>query len=238
MSSQALETPKSSVALQRRNQRLSQCEFEICTDANPDRAALQTYIADCYQKAYEARVASFLPLLLRLDSASRTHAALGLRPGYCGAMYLEKYLQAPIEQALAEQVKQPVMRDTLVEVGNLVSTLPGSSQLLFVTMTAAVDTAGYRWMTFTATRQVGKLIERLHYQPVHLNDASASCLGAEAAEWGSYYEMQPSVLAGNVREAMLALQSHAETSHLIHSFRSQINYLAQCLRDHRRIYAR
>lgn len=235
MQAEVIPQKRSLAALERCKSRLPASEFELHSLRDHRRSSLETYIADCYYRVYHARIAEFLPLLMCLQANETSQAALGLRPGYCGPMYLENYLDSPVEQVLAEQARQPVLRDSIVEIGNLVSTMPGSSQLLFVVMTASLEAAGYRWMTFTATQQVNKLIKRLHYHPFFLGDASPSRLGANARQWGSYYEMQPRVLAGNLRDAVLALRTHAETALLLDRYGSQIKLFAQCLRDHRRI---
>lgn len=215
--------------------RATDVQFELHTEASADRDRLQHYIAEHYQQIHGARVTEFLPLLLAMQNGETPLAALGLRPGGCGPMFLEHYLDNRIEQTIAERARQPVFRGNMIEIGNLVATSPGSSQLLFVVLTAALAAAGYRWMVFTGTPQVRKLINRLNYNPITVSAADPARLGDMALKWGRYYSNGPQVMAGSIPDAFDTLCNTGHGGFLIETHRTLIDGLAQCLRDHRRI---
>ena len=211
-------------------------DIDLLNPWSIDRPDLEQFIADRYRQVYDARLNHFLPLLMRVQMHGRTLAALGLRPGCCGPMYLENYLGGPIEQAIAKHARAPVQRASIVEVGNLVSACPGSSQSLFLVMAAAVHKAGYRWMAFTATRQVRKLLKRLNYHPILLERADATCLGEDASRWGRYYETQPQVLAGGICAAMENMLGNAAMRSVLDRYQRRIGFLADRLKHQRHCY--
>ena len=110
-------------------------KFETHFSGDTQRPQLEHYIAEQYQNFYGATVTDFLPVLVEMQFSCSSIAALGLRPGDSNPMFLESYLDFPVEQNIARHVKQPVFRGDIVEVGNLVATKSGASRLLFVVMT-------------------------------------------------------------------------------------------------------
>ncbi len=209
--------------------------FDLHTPRGAQRVALESFIHNKYNTAYGANISSFLPLLLSMNCSGDYQAALGLKPGACGAFFLEHYLQRPIEQEIAEQMSVPVSRNAIVEVGNLVSERAGSSPILFMVMAAALELAGYRWLAFTGTPQVKKLVERLNCQPVVLNEADPHCLGDNIEHWGRYYDTKPHVMALDLRKAVENSLQRAAVAMILEKFADTIHGLAQRLRDHRRV---
>lgn len=213
----------------------SAISFDLHAASSVQRRQLETYIAKQYRLAYGAEITSFLPILFSMTANSVSQAVLGLRPACCQPLFLEQYLATPVEQRLADALKQPVSRRQMIEIGNLAASTRGASLPLFVVMTAAIERAHYRWMLFTATPEVEKLIKRLDYSPIYLCDASAEQLGQNAGSWGSYYKRAPQVMAGDTKLALQALQASPRSHALLDYYDSVIETLAQCLRDHRRV---
>ncbi len=209
--------------------------FDLHTPVSHRRARLEAYIADTYRSTYQARISQFYPLLLGMNITGETEAVVGLRPGFCRPMFLEHYLDLPIEQEIAALARCPVDRASLVEIGNLVSTRRGGSQLLFVVMAAALERAGYQWMVFTATPQVQKLVRRFNVELHDLANAEARQLGLQAEDWGSYYATRPKVMTCNIPKAMAVARGRRSMNILLENYRDAIDSLAKCLRDHRRL---
>jgi tetratricopeptide (TPR) repeat protein len=67
------------------------------------RAALEGFIAARFQRAYGARLTHFLPHLLGLrDGAGEWQAAVGYADAAAGPLFLEQYLDAPVEELLEQ----------------------------------------------------------------------------------------------------------------------------------------
>jgi hypothetical protein len=93
--------------------------FALTAAGESGRAAVEAYIAQKFAETYGARIQSFLPQLLSLHNNGALGAALGLRRAGSGALFLEQYLDRPVQQLLAEAAGQPVARADIVEIGNL-----------------------------------------------------------------------------------------------------------------------
>jgi hypothetical protein len=94
-----------------------------------------------------------------MDQVASSAARLGMRPAASAPeLFLEQYLDRPVEQEIAARANCPVGRDGIVEICNLAADQRGASRHLFVLLTAVLAAASYRWIVFTATPQVEKLI--------------------------------------------------------------------------------
>lgn len=207
-------------------------QFVVYGPADPYRGALERYISAGYQRCYQATITQPMPLLLSLNLSDGPQAVLGLRPAGSGRLFLENYLDSAIESTIASAAAQPILRESIVEIGNLVATGRTGSQQLFIVMTAALAEAGFHWMTFTATPQVVKLIGRLGFTPLDLGAAKPERLADAGANWGSYYQTAPRIQAGLLSEAMFALQSNPTSAEQLELFRDTIVALARQISAH------
>ncbi len=210
-------------------------DFTLHSPRSALRDGVETFIREKYRATYDAELTVFLPLLISMSNAGQSIAALGLKPGSCGEFFLEQYLTRPIEQEIAEQMAQPVSRNAVVEVGNLVSERSGCSPILFLIMGTSLEAAGYRWLTFTGTPQVKKLVERLNCQPLVLNEADPGRVAGGVNQWGRYYETHPQVMALDLRKASAQASQNPLISAMLEKYTSARTLLAQSLRDHRRV---
>lgn len=186
------------------------------------------YISGQFRVAHGARIRDFMPRLLTLGCQDHFSAAIGVRPAAAQPLFLERYLAQPIEVMLTGSAGHLVARHQVVELGNLVATQRGASQLLFLLLTAMLSRTELEWAVFTATPQVQKSVERLLGIELNvLQDADPSRLGAEElADWGSYYENQPRVVAGKISSAMMNLAAHKWYMLIPALFEKQIAALA------------
>lgn len=181
---------------------------ELCfyDSQNKGRQSIEGYITRQFQLTHGATINHFMPLLLALNEQGKTSAALGLQTAVGQSLFLQQYLPCAIDESIALHAKVPVALNRIIEIGNLVATRPGASQLLFMLLTKILYLAQYEWVVFTATPMVQKSLERLGFNLTVLADANAEHLiPAEKLNWGSYYEQQPRVLAGNINQGIQAL---------------------------------
>lgn len=207
--------------------------FDLCDERHRCRRALETYIANEYEAAFGARITEFLPVLLTLSDSSGWKAAVGMRSAAYSDLFLEQYLPTPVEQAIANTAKLPVDRNSVVEIGNLVATGRGTSQLLFIVMAAALERAGYCWLVFTATPQVEKLVKRLQCEPLFLAAAQGECLGESQMQWGTYYGCKPKAMAGRLTQALALGRRNRAVAQVLDTHAELIAELAGPLRAHR-----
>ncbi|MBF7729380.1 thermostable hemolysin [Pseudomonas sp. N040] len=163
------------------------------------RIAVEDFIRERFFEHYGAHIQHFMPCLLALvDSAGTLRGAVGLRSAASGPLFLERYLERPIEQEIALRNGRVLNRNEIVEVGNLGTLAPGSARLLIVALTELLVAQGFRWISFTGTPMLINSFQRLGLSPLSLGEASPQCLGEEQADWGSYYATKPQVMAGDI----------------------------------------
>lgn len=205
--------------------------FDLHMQTSPERQAIEHYIQARFWQAHNAQVSHFLPNIISLHCSDNYSAAVGLAPAINSRLFAETYLADPIEIAIAKQVGFSVERGDIIEIGNLVSTWKGSSLLLFIFIGELIERLGYRWIMFTATREVQALLARLHYEPVVLAHADPSLLPDGGASWGRYYDNQPRVMFGDVRPAIEAARKNPMYRTAVAAINRQINKLCAEYRE-------
>ena len=164
------------------------------------RAALQAFVAERYAAAYDAEVQHFLPQLYSLhDRDGERLAAFGLRAAAAAPLFLETYLDQPIERILALAAGQPVARAEIVEIGNLAGRHPGALRLLIPAVAELLMRSGFRWLAFTGSQRLVNGFARLGIPLMPLAPARPERLDADArAAWCRYYDDAPTVMGGNI----------------------------------------
>ncbi len=171
------------------------------------RSALEGFIAARFQRAYGARLTHFLPHLLGLrDGAGEWQAAVGYADAAAGPLFLEQYLDAPVEDVLAQALERPVERRRVVEVGNFAAARAGVARRLIPALAARLRELGFEVAVFTATRELRNAFLRLKLWPLVLATADPGRLRAGAGTWGSYYAHRPAVMGGRIADCLLRFE--------------------------------
>lgn len=213
-------------------------KFELLLQNNPARAQAETFIADKYRRVYNAELNEFLPIIVSISQAGTRAAAFGLRPGHYRPMFLEQYLDSPVEHQVAALSRQPVDRSSLIEVGNLVISRNGYGPLLLATLAMSLAAAGYEWMVFTVTEQVERLMKRLGFNPHCLVLADPDRLTADKASWGTYYANKPRVMIGSLAQAVTIISNSPRLWAIAQQCQDQSRDIANALSDYRRLRGR
>jgi Thermostable hemolysin len=200
-----------------------------CHDSD-GRKPLESCIAARYANRYGARIGSFLPCLLSLTVAGEPRAVAGLRLARQSGLFLEHYLDGPVEQAISRVFHTPVDRGQVVEIGNLASAAPGAATMLFGILAAVLQQAGVRWVACTATPQVRALLDKLRFPSQTIGAADPGVLGDRAGDWGSYYDCRPVVIAGDAEVAATAAAGNRALTALTDGLAAPISRIAAELR--------
>lgn len=167
--------------------------------AHPARTAFEDFIAARFGRAYGARVNHFLPHLLGIrDGLAHWQAAAGYAAAGVQTLFLEQYLDQPIERALATALRRPIARTGIVEVGNLAAISAGMGRAIIPQLARHLHRLGYIWVVFTATRALRNSFHRLGLRPLALTRADPARLPDCGASWGTYYDQDPVVMAGKI----------------------------------------
>lgn len=174
---------------------------------DPLRAELVQYIQQRFFEAHGADVQMFMPELLGLRTANGALcASAGLRLASHEPLFLEHYLDSPIEQAATGLLGASVQRASIVEVGNLAASNLGSARLCIITLTWLLAVRGLEWVVFTGNTSLVNSFGRLGLRPVTVCAADPLRLGEHRHDWGRYYQTRPHVHIGNIRAGFAHLQ--------------------------------
>ena len=169
------------------------------------RARVERFIQAVYRRRYGARIAAWAPVLVALECGPDILAAAGYRPAG-EPLFLERYLDAPVEACLRVHARPAPPRERVVEVGHLAAVRLGAGRRLMPLLGRHLAAAGFEWVVSTATRELRHLFRRMGLSPVVLGEADPERLGADAAHWGTYYAHRPLVVAGSIAASMTQLK--------------------------------
>ncbi|KPL68466.1 hypothetical protein SZ64_10310 [Erythrobacter sp. SG61-1L] len=164
-----------------------------------------SFISRKFQDAFGACPAPSFRQYLSHGQQSPT-AVLGYRRADEGRLFLEAYLDRPVEACLAVAMGVKVTRAEIVEIGNFAAS--NAIAMIELWGVAANDLAsGGEIAVATLTAPLRQIFARIGVPIVELASARPGALGPAAAEWGRYYETDPWVCAGMIRDGQDAISA-------------------------------
>mgnify|MGYP003739463935 CR=1 FL=1 len=139
------------------------------------------------------------PQLLVADRAHGAAAACGYRRASSEPLFLETYLDQPIEALAAAALGRHIARTDVIEIGNLAS--HNASAMVALWAQAANDLAADAEVAVAVlTAPLRRMFGRLGLQLIDIAPADPARLGADAERWGSYYAQDPRICVGLIAE--------------------------------------
>ena len=180
-----------------------------CPRAHPSRTTLEAFISTVYFSAHKASLNAFMPDLFAIyDHQKQPAAAVGLRRIRSAPIFLEQYLDAPIETLIRDMTDQSVVRERIAEVGNLGAISAGAGRQLIAFLVYHLSGSGVDWAVCTGTNAVRASLCRMGVAFEFIVEADPERLGEDQHNWGSYYQNNPIVIAVDIRKAAAALSDH------------------------------
>lgn len=176
--------------------------LKLYLPSSSKREIVESFIHKQFKLKHGASIKHYMPYLLSLESCSGSVlSAAGFRQACDHRLFLEMYLDEPVEKTISKYTNEYIERSSLIEVGNLASDCPGSSRLMIMAMTCIFNQLEFKWVAMTGTKELANIFRNLRLIPIILVDAEASRLASERNEWGQYYSHCPQVMAGDIRYA-------------------------------------
>lgn len=167
---------------------------------NPCR--IEDLIAHRYREVFGATVRPGFS-----DYLGQASAALGYRRATAAPLFLEAYLEEPVESAASRALGREVCREAIVEIGNFAA--QNALAMIELWGAAANDLGGSSEVAVaTLTAPLRRMFGRIGMPIVELAPADPAQVGA-GPEWGSYYASDPKVCAGLIvagQQALAAFQ--------------------------------
>lgn len=162
----------------------------------------RAFVEETYRRAFEAHAPAGFSDYLTGPGAAR--AALGYRRATADPLFLERYLDQPVECAVSAALGHRVERGGIVEIGNLAA--ENAWSMIGLWGAAANDLGGSSEVVVaTLTAALRRMFARISVPVWLLAPADPARLGASAADWGSYYLCDPWVCAGPIAQGQKAI---------------------------------
>lgn len=172
-----------------------------------DREEVEQFTHDVYSLRYRADINKFLPtmIVIRHSKSNQIVASAGFQAaqskGTKNRLFLENYLDIPIEKSASAVGEQRFKRTDFVEVGNLAGAITGAGYLVILTLAEYLTKQSHGWIAFTLTKGMVKAFKSLNLEPIPLIVASECRLDEEGANWGQYFNAMPEVMIGDMKSA-------------------------------------
>lgn len=163
----------------------------------PCRAEVERFIAAVFMQAYGATITHFMPELVALrDQHGILMAAFGVRRAACERLFLEQYIDEPIEALISRQLGYPIAREDITCIGNLAVANPRNAGILIANIIQYSLDQGIAWAVATAHHSLQNGLIKAGRDVIPLATAHPARLSAEErARWGSYYRNTPQIVA-------------------------------------------
>jgi hypothetical protein len=177
--------------------------LHVCDPDDPQRAELERFVQSAFESKHAAKVRTFMPTLLAMrNERGGVCGVAGFRCAAHEALFLERYLDEPIERAIQAVTHHEVSRSQIVEVGNLAGVSCRAAMRLVLALPRLLISRGQRWIVFTATDRVRSLLAGYGAPLMELAPARASRVSGLADDWGRYYETDPRVMVGHLPDGL------------------------------------
>lgn len=186
--------------------------YVLIEHAFETRRTAEEFIARRFAETFGAQIEAFMPRLFTLElPGGRICGAFGIRSTR-QRLFVEHYLDAPIERAISARTGMVVDRNAIVEIGHFSGAAPGAMRALILLLIERLHREGFGWVTFTGTAQLRNAFRRLGLLPIDIAAAMPESIPPEARPaWGRYYDNAPRVLAGRIRDGLPALTKLLES---------------------------
>lgn len=171
--------------------------LSICAQGDPGREQAEEFVRRAFARKHGAHIESFMPSLLMLTgSEGRLRAVAGCRSADAQPLFLERYLEWPIEVVIAAQAGRQVRRSQIAEVGNFACSNSRIAAGFILQLAQFLLERGFLWVAFTATVAVRDILTEMNVGCVELAEAKAGSVRGGRDDWGRYYANDPRVMAG------------------------------------------
>ena len=162
-----------------------------------DREEIERFIIDSLHHTYGADIKRFKPYLMSLrDHDGRLIAVCGLHSAATEKLFLENFLERPIEALLSVHTGKPVKRGDIVEIDNFSVVDLGMSRHLVAAINDQLYFTAKEWAVLTATPALRDVFIDLGLNPDILADTDINMLSSEdQLAWGSYFAQKPQIMA-------------------------------------------
>lgn len=172
--------------------------FSIVEPDSGERASLEARIRSGFGIHFDACIEGFMPRFAFYRHVSGATGVIGIRPAADEPLFLESYLDTPIERIVASAAGASVGRDRIAEVGQFVVDDRDIVTSFFRDLVPFLVDIGYDWVCFTGTNRIRALLARVGFHGLPIARADVARARNTGDRWGRYYDFDPVVILGRL----------------------------------------
>lgn len=176
--------------------------FEVVHAGSAGFDAAQTLVASQYERHFGTCHHHVLPNSFNMYSGDQLVGCAGFAGAADAPLFLEQYLDLPIEQSLASGTT--LERAAIVEIGGLAVRHKRYVLPLMMQLAPELLQRRFSMAVCTVTAPVRGCLDKLGIAATVLGAADPARL-TTAGNWGRYYELEPQVMAGSIEAGVVAI---------------------------------
>jgi hypothetical protein len=185
----------------------------LSRNATVQRARVERFIECQYLDRFGSLIVEHYPTLLSLQSDDENVlATIGLRDASREPLFLERYFDEPIEHMIAHATGARPARADILEIGNMASVGRIASARLIAVSSSYLSTCQCRYAVVTATEELRRMLGSFGLAWRALGAARPDRLPDHGRSWGSYYEQNPEILLGEIRQSSERMRSYVRAT--------------------------
>ncbi len=161
------------------------------------RPEVEAFIATVFRQVYGAEINHFMPELVALRDANGVlMAAFGLQSAAHETLFLEQYIDEPVEQLMLRRLGRQIAREEITCIGNLAVANPRNAGVLIAHIIRYSMSLDLPWAVSTVHHSLQNGLIKGGRDLYPLAEAAPDRLSAEERQkWGSYYRKTPQIVA-------------------------------------------
>jgi hypothetical protein len=189
--------------------------LQMARPGDEARPELEDVVRAAFAAQHGADLHHFMPNLLGVRRRTgRICGVVGFRGAEEEPLFLERYLDRPVEESIAAACGTPVDRRDVVEVGNLAGGHCRGTMKLVAELPHFLLERGRSWIVFTATDTLRSLLARFGAPLVELAPAREAAVAGTGDSWGRYYQRDPRVVVGYLPDGVRLRERFARAPEL------------------------
>lgn len=180
--------------------RQARSNFFVAEHGSPMRSSLEARVRSGFGQHFNACIEGFMPDLAVYEHATGASGVIGIRSAAEERLFLESYLDMPIEKIIQLTSGHSADRDEIVEVGQFVVDDRDIVADFFRDLVPFLQSQGFKWVCFTGTNRIRALLARIGFAGYPVTQAAKTRVYDEKNQWGSYYEHEPVVIIGKLSD--------------------------------------
>jgi hypothetical protein len=155
-----------------------------------------------FQRCFGCELTEFYPIILTSWLKGELQAVVGVRSAVDGPLFLEQYLNSPVEILLADS---SLNRSQIVEIGGFAAVDKMAAVPLMERTADVLLEMGFVHAVCTANKPIRRCLSSINVPFEQLAVADITLLKDSAENWGSYYSTTPFVLTGDIQAGAEAI---------------------------------